>query len=271
MDRAMWVYLNVPEAFEEAAMFARADALAAGRFWVKRNSLPAGKISVDGKVRQTFENALSEHYWPTQMRGKYCTVEHYQRANGVEYFFAYLDDYPDNHLVFDDTGQIERRADRYAFTNVFAFNPEEGALELFARGGRRSHWPLQWAFCRSVLGLDVGRADPLRPGLPTRPSARPELPAGHGPVRPGRGGPDRADAAGNPVRAAELHRAEGRPENAAGPYSHDDGAVPQWPDPAPAASARSASPIQVDVRERRQRSATREHCRSPSVARIRAT
>ena len=33
-DRAMWVYLNVPEAFDEAALFARADALAAGRYWL---------------------------------------------------------------------------------------------------------------------------------------------------------------------------------------------------------------------------------------------
>jgi hypothetical protein len=163
MDRVMWAHLKMSEAFEEAAMFARADALAAGRFWVKRNSLPAGKISVDGKVRRTFENALSEHYWPTEMRGKYCAVEHYQRGNGAEYFFAYLDDYPDTHLVFDDTGQIERRADRYAFTNVFVFSPDEGALELFARGGQKAHLPLQQAFCRSVLGLDVGPADPLRP------------------------------------------------------------------------------------------------------------
>ena len=65
MDRVMWVYLNVPEAFEEAALFARADALAAGRFWVKRNSLPAGKISVDGKVRTNLrkgaERALLAH------------------------------------------------------------------------------------------------------------------------------------------------------------------------------------------------------------------
>jgi hypothetical protein len=68
MDRVMWAHLKMSEAFEEAAMFARADALAAGRFWVKRNSLPAGKISVDGKVRRTFENALSEHYWPTESR-----------------------------------------------------------------------------------------------------------------------------------------------------------------------------------------------------------
>ena len=85
MDRVMWAHLKMSEAFEEAALFARADALAAGRFWVKRNSLPAGRISVDGKVRTTFEEALSEHYWPTEMRGKYCAVEHYQRGNGAEY------------------------------------------------------------------------------------------------------------------------------------------------------------------------------------------
>jgi len=50
MDKAMWASLHVPEAFEKAALFARADALAAGRFWVKRNGLPRQPLRV---VQQT--------------------------------------------------------------------------------------------------------------------------------------------------------------------------------------------------------------------------
>lgn len=51
-DRAMWVYLNVPEAFEEAALFARADALAAGRYWIKRNGLPRQQLTVGRRRRR---------------------------------------------------------------------------------------------------------------------------------------------------------------------------------------------------------------------------
>jgi hypothetical protein len=80
MDKALWVHLHLPEVFEETAMFARADNLAGGRYWIKRNSLPAQQISVDTKVRVGLEKAPSEHYWPTEMRGKYCSVEHYRRV-----------------------------------------------------------------------------------------------------------------------------------------------------------------------------------------------
>jgi len=159
-DKAMWVYLNLPDAFDEAAMFARADALAAGRYWVKRNSLPKVELAPEGGLQTALADALTEYYWPTQMRGQHCAVEHYRRANGTDYFFAYLDDYPDNHLVFDATGHMQKRSDRYAFTNVFAYCPADGALELFAKGGRKVIAPLQALFCNAVLGEDIEPDDP---------------------------------------------------------------------------------------------------------------
>jgi len=162
-DKAMWVYLNVPEAFEEAAMFARADALAAGRYWEKRNGLPKGPITVDDAVKERLAKALTDFYGPLQMRGRYCKVAHYPRGGGAEYFFAYLDDYPDKHMVFDDAGQPVMRSDRYAFENVFVFNSGEGTMESYATGGRTVREPLEAAFCKAVLDEDVGPGDPLRP------------------------------------------------------------------------------------------------------------
>jgi len=103
-DKAMWVYLNAPPAFEEAAMFARADALASGRNWIKRNGLPKLKLEVSDAMGQSLGSALTAFYGPVQLRGRHCTIEHYRRADGAEYFFAYLDDYPDKRLVFDGQG-----------------------------------------------------------------------------------------------------------------------------------------------------------------------
>jgi len=159
-DKAMWVYLNLPKAFDEAAMFARADALAAGRYWVRRNSLPQKALVADEGLRTSLAAALTDFYWPAQMRGQHCSVEHYRRANGTDYFFAYLDDYPDSHIIFDDAGQMQRRSDRYAFTNVFAYCPVDGAMELFAKGGKKVIAPLQSLFCKAVLDVDVDPADP---------------------------------------------------------------------------------------------------------------
>ncbi len=162
-DKAAWVYLNIPDAFEEAALFARADTLAAGRYWTKRNSLPRQAIAFTPELKRGVEAALSGYYWPTQMRGQYCSVEHLRRASGAEYFFAYLDDYPDNHVVFGDGGRMVKRADRYAFTNVFVINPDQGSLEMFAKGGSRVREPLQAAFCKAMYGLDIDPAGPQEP------------------------------------------------------------------------------------------------------------
>ncbi len=162
-DKAMWVYLNVPEAFDEAALFARADALAAGRYWQKRNSLPKQAIQADGAMTSRLSTALTEFYGPVQMRGRFCKIAHYPRTDGAEYFFAYLDDYPDKHVVFDDEGQPIVRSDRYAFENVFVYNSGDGSMESYAPGGKKVREPLEAAFCKAVLGVDVEPADPLRP------------------------------------------------------------------------------------------------------------
>ncbi len=162
-DKAMWVYLNVPRAFDEAAMFARADALAAGRYWEKRNSLPRRPIVVVEAMRQRLSAALTSYYGPAQMRGRFCSIEHYARIGGADYFFAYLDDYPDKQVVFDDNGESRVHSDRYAFENVFVYNRDDGSMEMYAPGGKKVRTPLEAAFCKAVLDVDVEPADPLRP------------------------------------------------------------------------------------------------------------
>ncbi len=165
-DNAMWVYLHVPEAFEEAALFARADALAAGRYWNRRNCLPKKQLVVDQSMCDGLAAALTSFYGPAQMRGRFCQVAHYRRSGGADYFFAYLDDYPDKHLVFDDdSSQPIVRSDRYAFENVFVYNAGDGSMEVFAQGGKKVWEPLQSAFCRAVLDENVDPSDPLRPSF----------------------------------------------------------------------------------------------------------
>jgi hypothetical protein len=113
---------------------------------------------------QALGEALTSYYGPVQMRGRCCKVVHYRRQGGAEYFFAYLDDYPDKHIVFDgESDQPIIRSDRYAFENVFVYNADDGSLEVFAQGGKKVWEPLQCAFCKAVLGRSVAPADPLRP------------------------------------------------------------------------------------------------------------
>jgi len=163
-DKAMWVYLHAPVAFEGAAMFARADALASGKDWRRRNGLPKLVLEDPSALCGVLASSLTALYGPIQLRGKHCLVEHYRRADGANYFFAYLDDYPDKHLVFSgEDNQPVVRWDRYAFENVFEYNGDEGSLEIYAPGGNKVWGPLQVGFCKAVRGKDVPPVDPMRP------------------------------------------------------------------------------------------------------------
>jgi len=163
LNKVLWFFLNYPDLFERSALFVRADSLSSSRYAVRRNSLPKQSITVTPEIRETLAGALRDYYWPHEMRGRHCHVEHYTRSGGSEYFFAYLDDWPDSRLVFEDNGAFESVSQRYAFSVLFVFGPHDGSLELVTQGSKAVHYPLQRAFSKSVFGVDVEPVDPLRP------------------------------------------------------------------------------------------------------------
>ncbi len=163
LNKAMWFYLEYPQLFDQATLFAQADALSGGRFAVRRNSLPKRPIHVTPEVTNALARSLTEHFWPNELRGQHCRIDHYSRPDGSEYFFAQLDNWADSPLEFDEDGRTESRPRRFAFDVLFVAHPQQGTLELVTRGGRETHYPLQQAFCRAVLSLDVEPCDPLKP------------------------------------------------------------------------------------------------------------
>ncbi len=163
LNKAIWFHLKFPDLFDRTALFARADALASGRYAVRRNSLPKTPIRVTPEMTRALASALREYYWPNEMRGNHCHVEHYTRSDGNEYFFAYMDDWPDTRLVFEENGELAPKSERYAFSVLFVFPPQDGSLDLVAKGGPDVYYPLQQAFCRAVFDLPIEPADPLRP------------------------------------------------------------------------------------------------------------
>lgn len=163
VDKALWARLHARAAFEEAMIFARADSMAEGRHWNRWNGLPPRAITVTEERTARLQEELQKYYWPRELRGQYCRVHHYSRANGINYFFAYLDNWPDQPLAFDEKGEMESRSARYAFANVFAYDSERGCIDLVAPGGRKLQARLRRAFCRSVLELEVEDEPPLRP------------------------------------------------------------------------------------------------------------
>ncbi len=149
-DQILWAWLNLPDAFESAEFFARVEATLTGRFW-KRSpvSVPAD-LEIDNGHIENLQNELRQIY-SKQLRGRHCWIEHHQRQSGVDYLCAYLDNWPDQLLEFQDDGQLETLAGRYAFTNVFALDRQQGTLDVAARGGQGIHQQLKESFCRSIL------------------------------------------------------------------------------------------------------------------------
>ncbi len=162
-DKALWAYLEAREAFDEAALFARAEALRNGQFAARWNSLPPGKITVTEPIVALLEQSIRDYYWQKELRGPVCRVHHYQRPGGAEYFFAYLPDWPDKRLVFDADGNLTAREEAYTFSNVFIYEPAAGAVELVAKGGKPVHLALRRVFCETVLGIEVDDEEPIRP------------------------------------------------------------------------------------------------------------
>lgn len=133
-----------------------------GRYAIRRKDLPKTPVTVTDEVKTALANALRDYFWPTQMRGHHCHIEHNTRCNGDEYFFAYLDDWPDRKLVFEDAGRLKMISARFAFPVLFVYSPREGVLDLMGVSDKSIYYPMQRAFCKSVLGIDVAPANPLR-------------------------------------------------------------------------------------------------------------
>ena len=162
-DKALWAYLHANDAFDSAAMFARAEALRNGQQANTWNSLPKELIDATPEKIGCLAHEVRSYYWTREMRGQVCRIHHHQRHDGVQYFFAYLPDWPDKRLYFDEEDKLTPREDTYAFSNVFVFEPKLGTIELIAKGGKKVQLQLRRAFCKSMLGIDVDDEDPVKP------------------------------------------------------------------------------------------------------------
>jgi len=155
-DKAVWTYIKATDVWSLAVRFARADSLSRGRYWIKRCGLPAIEPNVRRENTMKLEEALSAFFLATQARGRHCHIEHYVRASGLDYFFAYLDDYADIYVTLDEVGAFDRRPERRAFELVMVYDRTHGTLDMYVRGGKKVYIPLQEIFCRVILGEEIG-------------------------------------------------------------------------------------------------------------------
>ena len=149
--QSMWAWLHRSEIVERALLVHQVENLA---WWRKRTDLPRVAPSNSTDAYRELEKELSELLLRAQGRGKVCTVEPLH-LRGTDYFFAHPDDFVQNVTAHDDDGRLAPRAYRRTFAIVFAFNAEEGALELFARVPAKLKPRIEEVFARTMLGVEL--------------------------------------------------------------------------------------------------------------------
>lgn len=147
--KALWVLLNHPPAFHTARQLLAASA-PAGRYWHLTTGFGGRAYDASRAAIQNLRVALS-HLYREQARGQRCTIEEYDRADGL-FLFVYLDDYATTHTTHNHLGKLVRAAVRPAFEVVYVYRPAAGTLDMYARGERRWRHALRDLFCEHILG-----------------------------------------------------------------------------------------------------------------------
>ena len=159
-ERAMRIWLDHPKLFEQAALIHQVENLTR---WRKRTGLPQVQPRITPASIREFSLALSECLKREEGRGQNCTVEYFRRRDAADVFVAYPDDFLQTITLHDEHGQLAPRSIRQTFELVFAFQAEEGTLELFAKVAPALKPKLESVFAQVILGADLSPKGGSRP------------------------------------------------------------------------------------------------------------
>lgn len=158
--KAMRVWLDYPEVFQQASLVQQVDGLTR---WRKRTGLPLVKPRITDESRRELAVALSACLRREEGRGQHCTVDYLRRRDGADVFVAYPDDFMQAILEHDPQGRLRPRSYRPTFEIVYAYHAERGVLELYAKVTSRLKPILENLFGQIILGIDLSSHPGRRP------------------------------------------------------------------------------------------------------------
>ncbi len=149
---SMWTWLHFPSLFDQATLIHSVDNLTR---W--RNARMC-RESNHAELQRPIANwrGRSQRFCAEEGRGQNCTVEHYRRHTGTDYYVAYPDDFVQTVATHDDDGVLRPESIRQTFEIVFAFTQEEGTLELYANCCLRMKAKLECLFGQIILRRRIG-------------------------------------------------------------------------------------------------------------------
>jgi hypothetical protein len=155
-DRALWMFLNQRTQFQHAEEVRFTDERRRGRSWdgficVADCIVRRDPISIDA-----FRAALREHFASNNIH-----VDIFERVRptfdgedcDLVQITVYREGLPDDHLAFDDDGELIRRPYRPVFEAAMTYEPSTGVIEVVAND-RESRSELVQFVARHLLGVE---------------------------------------------------------------------------------------------------------------------
>jgi hypothetical protein len=150
-ERALWAFLNDPDVFDIASDLAYMDR--AGR-WKQRYVREGLTPAVAQQDIDSLASAICAFYGK-EGRGRHCKVDNYRRDNPERHcYFAYPEDHATTEIGYDDNGRFRHWRTRPAFEVIFVYQPQNGFLNVSAKGRGEEIEKLQEIFGQTILGLD---------------------------------------------------------------------------------------------------------------------
>ena len=159
-EQAMWTWLHHPQIFEQASLIHQVENLTR---WRKRTGLPQVQPRATPTATRELAVALSQCLRREEGRGHNCTVEYFRRRDGADVFVAYPDDFVQSVLLHDERGRLVPRSLRQTFEIAFAYQADEGTLELYAQVGPALKPKLESLFGQIILDADLDAIANPRP------------------------------------------------------------------------------------------------------------
>jgi hypothetical protein len=149
--QAFWTFLHLPEVFSFAYHFGIADMVQRWHRICIRTSKP---LASEDESSRRLADDLCAYYQEFQGRGHGCDVTVFQR-DSRRYWFAYVQDYAKELMVYDEQHQLHAEVLELAFDIIFVYDHQAGTLAISTDGDLEHVKELQCLFGRAVLNEEI--------------------------------------------------------------------------------------------------------------------
>ncbi|MBF0181923.1 MAG: hypothetical protein HQM03_18045 [Magnetococcales bacterium] len=162
-DRATWLFLHDPEAFQRAEEIRYTDSHRLGRMWDGFVGPLQATVSMDSEHHRQFEISLRNLFRSGQVKVEvyHRTRAHLDEESRLVQVMVYREGLPDSFLEFQE-GELARRNRRPVLEFALTYQPEDGVIEVISQG-RENREEIVRMFAETLLQTPIKTARvPLR-------------------------------------------------------------------------------------------------------------